>query len=274
MTKLRTALATICLIASIVAMAVEREHQTVTNPYKGGELTFTYYVDDSGVKVPDGPMSFKHKSYTEKGEMRDGYQEGEWVVNKNNGQDIYIFNFKGGLLDGRTEIQKYSRNKQTKKLSLERQDTFNFRNGHLFGKHTMYNSDHTLTTEFNENGDRVGTWEMKKGETTEIFEYDPAEPGRLLRYREIDFLGEIVDEWPGERTPEQVAFERENAGIDKMGNMSMFFYFKNLGDGINFMFADGMSVRHRVELPSKCKVKFGYRNQLKNIAEDDKEHRK
>lgn len=58
-----------------------QERHTSTIPYKSGTLTFQYY-DKEGVKIPDGLMEFTKGKYTEKGEMRDGYREGQWIIKK------------------------------------------------------------------------------------------------------------------------------------------------------------------------------------------------
>lgn len=161
--------------------------------YKGGTLKFAYY-DKDGIKVPHGIMEYTSDKYTETGELIDGYREGKWTAIRNTG-NISVTNtytFKHGLLDGVTTIEEKKINNKTKKDDLVSTQEYTFRNGHLFGENKIVGSIDTLYCNFDEKGNRIGTWKLISKEHTRIGEYSNSDFTITNAY-ELDELGQKKD---------------------------------------------------------------------------------
>lgn len=165
-----------------------QERKSLTTEYHYGTLTFQYYEKD-GVKIPDGHMEFTNEDYIEKGEMKDGFRNGLWVLQSNQPtpRTRVLSHFKDGLIDGDVTIEKYEYDDKTKK-SILRIMPLKFKNGHLFGENKIINHSDTIYCNFDENGDRVGTWKYVSNSDTYYTEYTPDNQRYGTTYK-VDVLG-------------------------------------------------------------------------------------
>jgi hypothetical protein len=172
-------------------------------PFSGGNLTFSYYLDADGVKVPHGEMSYEETTgrnnnclYSEKGTTQDGYREGEWIVQQKYPKLIHkkILSYKKGLLDGECRIEDYSIDPKTKKQTLEDKEVYHFINGHIFGENKFVTYKDTVYCNFNEKGKKVGIWKYIDPEFNKfiVAEFSTENPENTNCYK-LDILGNKED---------------------------------------------------------------------------------
>ncbi|MCM1142870.1 MAG: hypothetical protein NC453_30250 [Muribaculum sp.] len=175
------------MLVSCVAYAQETKQTTV--PFSNGTLTFSYY-EKGDIKIPHGLMEYTADGYSEKGEMVDGHREGEWSIVANRGNSIQrnIYNYKRGLLEGKAIFSTIRVNPKTKKETIDETEEFNFQQGHLYGENRIVLTSDTLYCNFDEKGNRVGTWKLIYGDKTKIGVYDD-NTGSIIECYELDVLG-------------------------------------------------------------------------------------
>ena len=164
-----------------------QNRMSLTMPFDGGTLTFQYYEKD-GVKVPDGPMEFTNKNYTEKGENKDGYREGKWIARTETktGSITAEYMYRNGLLEGTTTFQNSYKDKNIQKLYPEA--SYNFSKGRLIGENKIVHDSDTIYCNFGDNGKWIGIWRLVTPEKTVVFEYD--DNSEIKNSYELDVLGQ------------------------------------------------------------------------------------
>lgn len=229
-----------------------QERSSITLPFEKGELTFQYYEKD-GVKVPDGTMEYKCKKYTEKGTTKDGKKDGQWTLEMRYGKMLArtVFNYKDGLLDGKTTFNTYSLKPSTKEENLKTTEEYNFHKGHLLGENKIIGTLDTLYCNFDENGYCIGTWKIIGKKQTKVAEFSGNEKGDIINEYEVDILG------------------NKTKPLSPHFKFDAFLVFVRLDDKIKYLPIGWQETR--AELPSLCDIQFGYRDQQKTIAESIQE---
>lgn len=242
----------ICTLLTILmgmSYASSQEIKHIDMDYIGGKLGFDYYEKD-GVKVPHGPMTFNDDQrnwpsgtlkVTESGNCKDGYRDGEWHMSLKTPYERTekVFNYKNGLLDGDVIIKRYKTNTKTKRETLKSNVTYHFKNGHPFGKNKYFHNSDTIYFEHNELGYCVGEWKLiNKNGSMEIDVYD--QDGEYIEHYKVDILGN----------------KEKSEFLGFPGTMHDYIFF---GEEIT---TNGLYVS-RYDLPTLCKVKFGFDNERK-----------
>lgn len=179
---------TILLIITSFNILKAQEVKETSMPYKGGTLKFAYYEKD-GVRIPHGMMEYSSDKYSERGENIDGYKEGEWQAINKTGifTRVNTFTYKKGFLDGKTIMEEKKTNNKTQKEDLVFKNEFTFKNGHLYGENKIIVNSDTLYCNFDEKGEKVGTWKIIADGKTKIGEYSD---GKIVNAFELDELGQ------------------------------------------------------------------------------------
>lgn len=232
------------LIAISFGLKAQEIH-SLSAPFGKGNISFEYYEKD-GVKIPHGIMEYDSEYYSEKGENKNGYKEGTWniVSKKGNTVSKIIHNYKNGLLEGKSIFSIYKINKSTKKEELESIEEYTFIKGHLYGENKIVVSD-TLYCNFNDKGERTGKWILKAKDIT-VAEYSAYNENVLDCYK-LDILGQ--------KTPYE-NFLFHNTSVLKL------VLFKD-----KIQYIPNTLRESRPELPSLCKIKYGYQEATKPIIE-------
>lgn len=224
-----------------------QERLTITVPFEKGNLTFQYYEKD-GIKVPDGSMEYVSDTYSEKGENKEGKKDGLWIGESRLGKKLIRinYNYKDGLLDGKTTFSSYLIDPAAKTEQLVDEEVYNFHKGHLFGENKIISSD-TLYCNFDENGYRVGTWKIAKQKETIVAEYKGNENSDIVNEYKIDILG--------------------NKTIPQFSNFNMMVSIPLILFYDKIRYQPFGLRKERPNLPSTCKVKYGYRDASQSIEE-------
>lgn len=225
------------LLLAVFAFQINaQDRKSVTMPYKDGTLTFQYY-EKNGVKVPDGPMEFTKGKYNEKGAMKDGYREGNWVIRKEDNVITTIeCNYNKGMLEGLTTIKHNAKDKSSLKY-CEPDAAYNFHGGRLLGENKIVHLNDTIYCNFGENGKRIGTWKFVEPEKTMVIEYNQ-DPNLQIAY-EVDVLGQ--------KKPKEIEWVEMKIYMDLLFFNDKFRQIPN-----------ELRDKKRPELPTLCENKYGY----------------
>lgn len=239
------------LLTVIMGLSADaQERQSTTMKFDRGNLTFQYYEKD-GVKIPDGKMEFSVNLYTEKGECKDGFMEGEWIIEEKTGNGKFVkrrrLNYERGLLEGESTFEECEINPSTKKEKPKSKQTYRFHKGHLYGENIITTaSKDTLYCNYDEKGYPTGNWKyigrIKKMEAE--YENGKINPNSVFK---IDVLGQK------EKHPDHDFHTSVGIPLLLFGDLIKYRPY-----GIREV---------RPVLPTLCKTKYGYRIATEPIKE-------